>query len=63
MHLYYTELVLITYVYTVHTHTQPPTHTPPSGRNPTNIIVYFLTSCAFFFKKKNHFSHICNHLQ
>lgn len=52
MHLYYTELALITYVYTV--------HTLPNSRSPTNITVCFLTSCAFL---KNHFSQICKQLQ
>lgn len=42
MHLYYTELALITYVYTV--------HTLPNSRSPTNITVCFLTSCAFLKK-------------
>lgn len=41
MHLYYTELALITYVYTV--------HTLPNSRSPTNITVFSDQLC--FFKK------------
>lgn len=54
MHLYYTEWVLIMYVYTVHTHTLP------SGRNPKYHRVFSDQLC--FLKKiiSDRFGNNCN---